>query len=388
MAQQLETLNMPEVTVEDFTNFIREQLEFGDLTPILGIGKSGIGKTESICGLAKKYGYGYRELRLITTTEIELIGLPYREDNVTKYSPKAILPTEADGERGILVLDEITSCSDTLRAASFQLLDTSRSLGEYKLPDGWLVVGLGNGPDDGGVFENIQSALISRCSSFRVEPDIKSWKKWAIENGVHPSIIAYIEFAPEMLHKRNIEEMDSVFPCPRSWAKASTAILNRERGGGQLSRDSLRMVVASTIGAKEFESFYAFYQFNKETIKIEDILNGTATTDVDLSQREVLFITAQNIVKTVYGLLEGKGYEGMDDIPKDVLKQVANAINWVIDIAENSMLDLGMGVLQDLVANSGVLMRVLTNFEFDELCPKFMSFSVKNKVISNKNSGY
>ena len=146
MRSEIETLNMRTAALRQITAQIRHQLEDGDYTPITLLGKSGIGKTESIQDLAEDLGIGFVELRLSHYQESDLIGLPYIDAcGKTRHAVSDLLPDEADEGQGILLLDEVTSAPKSMRSAVYQLLDAGRRLGEYKLPDKWLVVACGNG---------------------------------------------------------------------------------------------------------------------------------------------------------------------------------------------------------------------------------------------------
>ena len=148
----IETLNMRSASLERVLRQIKDQLEDEDYTPVSIIGKSGIGKTEGISGLARELGIGFKEVRLSHYQESDLIGLPYIENGVTKHAPTDLLPPSDDEGQGILLLDEVTSSQKNMRSAVYQLMDSSRKLGQYKMPKRWLIVACGNGPQDGGDF--------------------------------------------------------------------------------------------------------------------------------------------------------------------------------------------------------------------------------------------
>jgi len=381
-----ETLNMRGVTVAQFAQLVREQIEDGDLTPVIGIGLSGIGKTECIYDLTKEMGIGFCELRLVTMTETDLLGVPLiNEYGRTDWASNNLLPdARRDGPVGILVLDEITSATSTIRAAAYQLLDSKRSLGNYKLPDGWLVVGLGNGPDDGGVFTGMESAFLSRCRCWRVEPSLESWRGWAIKKDVHPTIIQFLSAMPEYLHKLNPDEMAQVFPCPRSWAALSKKLTAREaKAGGMLDQESVDIYTAASVGSDVAVTFGAFYKYNKKVISVKDILDGKADTNIKGVETQVIYLTAQNLVLEMKKVLE-RGSLGAGQCTDEAVEKLANACNWVAAVG-NEKLDVGTMVLTDLSQNvPEFTLTILESDKFDKLAPKFLEFVEKHSVLGNR----
>lgn len=379
----METLNMLGISVERFTHLVREQMEDGDLTPIVGIGKSGVGKTESVFELTQEMNIGFCELRLVTMTETDLLGIPtINQFGRTDWASNNLLPDEErDGKRGILVLDEITSATSTIRAAAYQLLDSKRSLGNYKLPEGWLVIALGNGPDDGGVFQGMEAAFLSRCRCWRIEPDLRSWKKWAINKEVNPTVLAFLSSMPEYLHKLNPDEIASVFPCPRSWVSLSKKLTDREKRNGNksLDQESVDIYTASCVGADVASTFGAFYAYNSSVISVEDIIEGRASTDIGRLEPQVMYIVVQNLVRALtHELKMGKvGYT----YKPETTKRVANACNWIVGVGAKS-LDLAVMALTDLSQNvkefSDLIVRVE---EFDTYAPQMIEFAMANKIV-------
>lgn len=222
------TNNLPVVTVAQFSEIVKLQLSEKNYRPIFGLGKGGIGKTESIETLARRMNIGYIDIRLLLYAETDLKGIPYPDQShtTTIWLQNNILPrADRDGNIGILVLDEITSVQRSVRTAAYQLLN-ERRLGEYKLPPNWLIVCLGNGEDDGGDFQGMEANFINRCSVFNVIPDVDTWKAWALQNNVNYLVTAYVSWRPSDLHTFNPDsETDVIFASPRSW-KAVSDILN------------------------------------------------------------------------------------------------------------------------------------------------------------------
>jgi len=384
------------VKISDFLKFIQDQIRFKIYKPVLGLGKSGIGKTESVKELTEEMGIGFRELRLVTLTETDMLGIPMiNEHKRTDWASNNLLPlVERDGETGILVLDEITSASDTVRAAAYQLLDSKRSLGNYTLPPKWLVVALGNGPEDGGVFKGMEVAFLNRCAGMRIDYDLGVWKKWAVGKGVHPAVIGFLSFTPDALHvyDPNSEEAQ-IIPSPRSWTALSDLLNSAEREYSDklIPKDSIDIYAAVNVGREMAAKFGAFYNYSKETVSISDILDGKASTSIRNIPLEVRHLIIQGLVKEIaqilkMGRLPGSGIGARDLFAKGGVDRVANATTWILAVGSNGMLDMAIMAMTDLGANvKDYVDLALMDSYFATKCPKLMDFCEKNgKLLAPK----
>lgn len=384
---EIETLNMRTVPLTRVLKQLEYQLEDGDYTPVTILGKSGVGKTESIRDLAHRLGIGFRELRLSHYQESDLIGLPYiGSDGHTKHAVSDLLPDTDDAQQGILLLDEVTSAPKSMRSAVYQLLDSSRKLGQYRLPEQWLVVACGNGPDDGGDFRGIEPAFLSRGFCWRVEEDLRVWKLWAAAHAVHPAVIAFLSFRPENLHVMDLDRPFDMIACPRNWAKLSTQLKNMERRtpDGVIEDESeLEFAADGCVGCRCGPSFTAFYQYKKQLIDPQRILNGeVAAEELRGLRDEVLYLTAQTLVQAlsddIHAHLSGDGF-GVDE---QCLERVANVCNWIIDVGEQVRLDTAIAMLQDLAASVGSVLSTLVLSDcFDDICPRFVEFAEENAIV-------
>lgn len=387
MADNFETLNMRTATLERVLRQIRQQLEDEDYTPVSIIGKAGIGKTESIAALAANLGIGFKELRLSHYQESDLVGLPYIENGVTKHAPSDILPPSDDKGQGILLLDEVTSSKTSMRSAVYQLMDSSRKLGQYKLPEKWLIVACGNGPDDGGDFKGIEAAFMSRGFCWRVEPNLETWKRWALKKGVHPTVIAFLSFRPDRLHVMDPDARYDMIACPRNWVKLSTQLYNMEKrtpNGIITDDEDLEFSSAGCVGANCGPSFAAFYRHNKEVINPQDIIDGKVKPEAMATMSdEILYITAQNLVHLLKSEIANHKAGTSSGVDADCMRKVANTINWVISLNEHgTRIDVAITIITDLVSAAGdSLAQLIIDPEFDEACPNFIEWCDANKVI-------
>lgn len=392
------SLNMMSITVEQFTDELEMQLEEGNYNPMLGLGKPGVGKTMSIAELCKKRGIGFCELRLVTLTEVDMLGIPtINERGRTTYASNDLLPdVERDGEEGILVLDEITSCGPTLRAAAYQLLDSKRRLGNYILPEKWKCVALGNSIEDGGVFNGIESAFLSRCMCFRIEPDVECWKKWALENGVNPAIPAFITFDRSAFHKMNPDEIASIFPCPRSWVALSTLLNAREKYRGRvLDENEVLLLASGAVGMEVAPAFAVFYRFKENTsIDPEAVLAGTAvkasgtlgnrkftcTEDMSNVESQVIYLGIQSVAKALNEKLKGYSIVGSDASQKKYVEAAVNVSKWILAISSYRK-DYAITAAQDLTKVKQFSDIVLSSELFEDTLPEWDIFSSQNASV-------
>lgn len=374
----MSTNNLPVVTVEQFTRIVEMQLSEQNYRPIFGLGKGGIGKTESIETLAKeKLNIGYIDIRLLLYAETDLKGIPYPDANhiSTIWLQNNILPrADRDGKKGILVLDEITSVQRSVRTAAYQLLN-ERRLGDYVLPDGWLVVCLGNGEDDGGDFQGMEANFINRCSLFNVIPDVDAWKTWALSHNVNYLVTAYISWRPSDLHTYNPEsDTDMIFASPRSW-KAVSDILNLHPFNQNDTINNARIManLGTTIG----NTFIAFCKYKDSAIEPADIISGKVT-GFNGNNIEVMLLTMQNVINLVSDMTN-RDLKMQMAITEPTVNAWINTIMWILSLEKLEYQIMG---LKDLIkTNRRVANKLLLNQEFNARCPMLRQFVTANSDV-------
>lgn len=369
--------NIPSITVDKFSKIIEMQFEDRNFRPVFGLGKGGIGKTESIESLAKeKLKIGYVDIRLLLYNETDLKGIPYPNENHTKtiWLQNNILPTvEKNGEKGILVFDEITSCGRSVRTAAYQLLN-ERRLGEYELPPGWMVVCLGNGEEDGGDYQGMEGNFANRCSVFNIVVNIDSWKSWAIKHGVNELVLAYVSFKPQDLHSYNPDsETELLFASPRSWTAVSN-VLNKHKY--DINDSLLNSIIEANLGQRVGQSFRSFCKFKDSTVDPMKILKGD--TIKKITQQEVILITLQSVIRLIGDKVVSE-VMSTNSIQEQTMKYMANGLRWILSLDKKEHAVMGF---KDLVKFNEEIMRiVLLSNELNKLCPELLRFTQANKVI-------
>ena len=223
-------------------------------------GPPGVGKSDVVRQFAKQKNTQLKDIRVLLHDNVDFKGLPYLEQGQTKWAIPDFLPR--DGE-GILFLDELNAAPALVQAACYELI-LDRRLGDYRLPDGWVVLAAGNREVDRSVVTRMPTALRNRFIHLDFEVDGTEWKKWAFENNIRFEVIAFLEFKPDLLHQ--FDRDANAFPSPRSWAFVSDILT------GNPSKIIELELIAGAVGAAAATEFIAFLNTYRALPNIDAIL--------------------------------------------------------------------------------------------------------------------
>jgi len=168
----------------------------GERVPLHIWGACGVGKSQIVAQVARDLNIFFLDVRAVQLDPVDLRGLPRIAADQTEWVPPKFLPTDG---KGILFLDELTSAPQMTQAGCYQLI-LDRKLGEYVLPDGWVVIAAGNPASERGVHFAMPRPLRNRFVHLELEADLSDWCRWAVGAGVRPEIIAFLRFKPDLLH--------------------------------------------------------------------------------------------------------------------------------------------------------------------------------------------
>jgi MoxR-like ATPase len=228
---------------------------------------------EDISKLNEKNCLSVIDIRLSQMDLSDLRGLP-KFDETTKttrwYYPN-FLPTNG---QGILFFDELNLAVPTVQATAYQLI-LNRRMGDYCLPDGWIIVSAGNRLEDrANVFET-PAPLNNRFLHIELAtPDVDDWIDWAVKNGVDTRISTFLKFKP-IIYKFDKTTKDKAFPTPRSWKFCSDMISDKETKDCRVKEDweNLEILVASCVGEATAIEFIAWLRLNEKLDIVEIMKN-------------------------------------------------------------------------------------------------------------------
>ncbi len=224
-----------------------ESVEQGHHTPVMLWGPPGVGKSQLISQLASEHGVAVIDIRLSQMEPSDLRGIPFRVENTVEWAIPSILPNEEKhGKKGVLFLDEITSAPPTVSAAAYQLI-LDRRLGEYTVPDGWVIFAAGNRQGDRGVTYTMPAPLANRFTHYEFDVHLDDWVTWAWKNGIDERVIAFLRFRPELLFDFDPAHNPVAFPSPRSWEFAHRS-LQKFKDSSELLVGAMQACVGPAAG--------------------------------------------------------------------------------------------------------------------------------------------
>ena len=237
-------------------------------TPVFIHGSPGIGKSYIVNDIAKQNDLEIIDVRLSQLDAVDLRGIPSISNNQTKWMPPVFLPTEQES-KGILFLDELNSAPLSVQAAIYQLV-LDRKIGEYSLPKGWRIICAGNKIDDKGIVFKLPSPLINRMVHIVLEAKYDDFKLWAIKNEIHPYVIGFLGFRPDLLSTEvpSSTETNPAFCTPRAWDMLSNIIKSVN------DINAIHPIIYGTVGYAAGIELISFIKVYKKLPDIDAILKG------------------------------------------------------------------------------------------------------------------
>lgn len=220
--------------------------------PVILKGQPGLGKSSLVKQCADRHSISLIDMRLPQLDAVDVRGLPYVSNGKALFAQPGFLPTEG---AGILFLDELPQAPVLVQNAASELL-LDRRLGDYRLPDEWVVFAAGNNRADRAGVTDMPTHIRSRLIKLDVEADITDWADWALGASIMPEIIAFLRYRSDLLHQFNKDA--DVFPCPRTWEFANDILKANP------SEDVKLPLLAGCVGEGASAEFIGFLRVFKE----------------------------------------------------------------------------------------------------------------------------
>jgi hypothetical protein len=231
------------------------------------------------------------------------------ETYVTKWSMPSWYPISG---RGIIFVDEFNLAPPLVQYSMYELIN-DRCLGDYKLPDGWAVIGAGNrGTVDGAPVFDFPSPLNNRFMWYELGlPKVDQWTEWALNNGVDYRVIAFINTKNSALYNFDSKKKEKAFATPRSWSKVSDMIRGVE------DEDDICLYVSGVVGTFLAGEFAAFMKARRSLPSTDKYIKNAK--DIELPKTgDLTYTMACNLVEYLLASKTGKD----KNEPIEILKAI------------------------------------------------------------------
>lgn len=299
-------------------------------------GGRGIGKTQMIKSVAKKLGWGHRNLRLSQIDPTELIGFPTRKKETIPgengqpdrhieyldYDPPRWFVDAMKGKY-IIFLDELNRAKNDVVNAAFELVQ-ERELNGQPLPDNVLIIVAVNPSNDKYHTSDVFSdeALADRFCHIHAQSNYDVWKKWAKrkENGgkanVRQSIVSFLDSTHSNGNFNSQDEEDlkrpfKVKPSPRSWEKVDQVLdlnlkedLKAELVEGLIGDEIASNFMASLREGTKPITMQELFEMSEETVEKLKMMSDNLDEGSSVAQGErvseisLINVTCENLVNT------------------------------------------------------------------------------------------
>ena len=347
--------------------------------PMYLLGKPGIGKTEIVRSVAEELGIGFVSFSLTHHTRNSLLGLPVIRElpdgrKFTEFTMSEIIAAVEKSvknghKEGILMLDEFNSVSETILPSMLAFLQT-KNIGEYSLPEGWMITLAGNPKEYNRSARALDIALLDRVRKLEIEFDEQVFLEYAKESGFHPAIISFLSLYPSYCYVMVTEEGKEEAVTARGWENLSRTLKIYEQLDFPIDAELVMQFIKSDRVIYEFMNHLALLSAGCDERQVEKVLSGLNVSDFrehceNLPDR-ILWMISDYLYRLI-------GKHERKKTPKQRLDQeVTNAFQFLEDLPSHMPLERFFSV----VSRDEELVKIMVqqkNRMYIRLCKEFLA---------------
>jgi len=254
--------------------------------PVFIWGPPGVGKSAIVEQFADELEMTCVSLLGSQLAPEDIVGVPQIIDGRSRFCPPTMIARE---EPYCLFLDELNACSHEVQKAFYSLIH-ERRLGEYRLPEGSIVIGAGNRAQDSAIVKTMSSALINRMVHVHLKASHRDWLEWAYGNAIHHLVLQYIETRPDHLWVEPPKH-EEPFSSPRAWHMLSDTL--KEFGEG-VTNEQLSILAFGCLSPQHAGQFKAFVKHIRGKYRLSAIMDGEISWPRQPEDRDLLYFLAQS----------------------------------------------------------------------------------------------
>ena len=276
------------ITLKQAASLIRSNPE----TRFLLRGEPGIGKSSLLENIAGDLGYDHAYID-VPNLDLGDIAMPVidHDTKTTRYYPNARFKLH-ENKPIVIMLDEYTKGADPVKNMLHPMFEKANPrLGDIALHKQNIVFLTGNLTTD-GVGDSLKAHSLNRLVSVTIsKPDAEQWIEWAINKGIEPEVIAWVNRFPHVLasytdggqndnpYIYNPKKPQTAFVSPRSLETASNIVRTRKEN----DTDSVIAALTGAIGESGARDMQAYIEFSDQLPTWEATIASPKTTKVPTS---------------------------------------------------------------------------------------------------------
>lgn len=224
------------------------------------------------------------DIRLSMKEPVDMIGVPMpsKDENgktVTVWAIPSVWPREGKYSGGVIHLDEMNQGQAAILNAAFQLIQ-DRQLGDYKVPEGYLIIASSNPSAFNNTVTELSVPLSNRFSHFNIAPNFESWLNYRMNNGGNLDVMTFLKTQGEqMLYDQDTmkarigsdatELYTDLVITPRSWevVERVLALPNGTKETGGFTIEEKQRYCTGRLGLALTAKFFNYI---KEKSKYQD----------------------------------------------------------------------------------------------------------------------
>ena len=276
------------ITLKQAATLIRSNPE----TRFLLRGEPGIGKSSLLENIAEGLGFDHAYID-VPNLDLGDIAMPVidHDTKTTRYYPNARFKLH-ERKPMVIMLDEYTKGADPVKNMLHPMFEKANPrLGDIPLDKNTVVFLTGNLSTD-GVGDSLKAHSLNRLVSVTIsKPDAEQWIEWAINKGIEPEVIAWVNRFPHVLasytdggqndnpYIYNPKKPQTAFVSPRSLETASNIVRTRKEN----DTDSVIAALTGAIGESGARDMQAYIEFSDQLPTWEATIASPKTTKVPTS---------------------------------------------------------------------------------------------------------
>jgi len=319
------------VDTDELLTTLTNLYHYGNPKPFIK-GTPGLGKTSVCYQLAEKLDIPRFTFQATLYDPTEIKGLPIydHESNTARFLPFEDMPSM---EEGLLIIDDLPHAPTQTQNAFMRLILEGQA-GAWNI-GGLFPIATGNRALDRAGAKDLQTAIADRFVHLNLVSNYTSWRKWAINSEIHPSVVAYLGTPMGTEWLNHFDPSQQISATPRSWEMVSHILKAFEKAEDK-NQGLIRTSMMGCVGEEATLKFTAWLKYYDKMPDLQKIVAGKNLYPDDL---DVMYATVSGLVSI------SKSFPKKDAI-------VQRLIDYTVEMPDK-FVELGALLSKDLLLVAG-----------------------------------